>query len=166
MHRLTPILMTLLPALPASALATPPQVPAPSAPAAEVRVLLEALDDERRAEAFYAAVIARHGEVRPFSNIVQAERRHQALVEDALTERGVALPVNPHAGKAPAVPPTVGEACAEAARLEQENVKLYDRLLAEAKAPEVRDLLERLQWMSQERHLPAFERCGGGSCGR
>ena len=35
-------------------------------------VLLEALDDERKAEATYAAVIEKFGEVRPFINIIDA----------------------------------------------------------------------------------------------
>lgn len=135
--------------------APPAKLPQDAAP------LLEALDDERRAEAYYLAVMARHGAVRPFSNIAEAERRHQSLVLAALERRGVPAPPNPHAGKSLPVPARIGEACAEAARLERENVKLYDRLRAAAKTAEVRDLLERLQWMSRERHLPAFERCGG-----
>jgi hypothetical protein len=39
-------------------------------------LLGDALDDEYKAEATYAAVITRFGPVRPFINIVEAERRH------------------------------------------------------------------------------------------
>jgi len=42
----------------------------------EVRALKEALDDEYRAWATYDQVIADFGEVRPFINIRDAERRH------------------------------------------------------------------------------------------
>ena len=37
--------------------------------------LLRALEDERASAAFYGAVIASQGEVRPFTNIVHAEVR-------------------------------------------------------------------------------------------
>ena len=36
----------------------------------------EALQDELRGERFYARVLKDHGDVRPFSNVVRAERRH------------------------------------------------------------------------------------------
>ena len=45
-------------------------------------VLLEALDDERKAEATYAAVIEKFGEVRPFINIIDAERRQHVLFDE------------------------------------------------------------------------------------
>ena len=42
----------------------------------EIQVLNEALDDEYHAWATYDQVIADFGEVRPFSNIREAEARH------------------------------------------------------------------------------------------
>ena len=43
----------------------------------------EALLDELRGEAMYGRVLKDHGDVRPFSNVVRAERRHAAFLEDA-----------------------------------------------------------------------------------
>ena len=51
----------------------------------------EALQDELRGEAFYARVLKDHGDVRPFSNVVRAERRHAALLVDLLKARGLAV---------------------------------------------------------------------------
>ena len=42
----------------------------------DVEALQLALEDEYRAEAMYEAVIEDFGEVRPFINIIEAERRH------------------------------------------------------------------------------------------
>lgn len=57
-------------------------------------VLLEALDDERKAEATYAAVIRKFGEVRPFTNIIAAERRHSAAIERQMVRLGFPIPTN------------------------------------------------------------------------
>ena len=63
------------------------------------QVLLSALDDEYRAEATYQAVIDKHGEVRPFINIIQAEQRHSDMVAAELVRNGWEVPANPHLGK-------------------------------------------------------------------
>lgn len=57
-------------------------------------VLLEALDDERKAEAAYGAVIEKSGKVRPFINIIEAERRHSAAIERQMIRLGFAIPAN------------------------------------------------------------------------
>lgn len=45
------------------------------------QILREALEDERKAEATYMAVIEKFGPIRPFINIVFAENRHAMAVE-------------------------------------------------------------------------------------
>ncbi|MCC6906932.1 MAG: DUF2202 domain-containing protein [Phycisphaerales bacterium] len=125
------------------------------------RALLAALDDERRAEALYAEIISSMGEIRPFVNIVQAERRHQMLLTPLLEKYGVQAPANPYGSFEFEVPATRSEACVLAARSERENIALYDRLLPTIEQQDVRDAFERLRWASAEHHLPAFERCAG-----
>jgi rubrerythrin len=117
-----------------------------------------ALDDEYKAEATYAAVIARFGEVRPFINIVEAERRHASALLRQCERLGFAPQPNRWAGMVSA-PATLREACAEAIAAEVDNIALYDRLLPGVTDPEVRAVLERLQEASRDRHLPAFRRC-------
>lgn len=131
-------------------------------------VLLEALDDERKAEATYAAVIKKFGEVRPFINIIDAERRHSAAIERQMTRLGFAIPANHWEGKG-AAPATLAEACSMAIDAEIENIALYDRLLPAIPDDVVRQVLQNLQDASRDNHLPAFRRClereesGGGS---
>lgn len=138
--------------------------------------ILEALADERLGEAVYARVLKDHGDVRPFSNVVRAERRHAGFLEALLEARGLGVP----AGAVPADVPAyagVKEACAAAVEFEAKNVALYDRLLAAGadaegtsaagRLPEdVKRAFEHNRMASLDHHKPAFERCAGGGAGR
>lgn len=127
--------------------------------AAEQEALLSALDDEYRAEAMYEAVIQRFGEVRPFVNIIEAERRHAAMAKAEMDRLLIPYPAtNPHRGRL-AAPASLLEACQQGITAERENIALYDRLLPTILDNQVRETLTALQRASRERHLPAFERC-------
>ena len=135
--------------------------------ATDADALRQALDDEYRAEAIYAAVIEKFGEVRPFTNIIQAEQRHSERAKAQMDRLGIEFePVNPFLGTV-AAPASVLEACKQAVEAEIENIALYDRLLPVIEDPQVRETLTALQSASRERHLPAFERCvaRGGEMG-
>lgn len=131
------------------------------------KILRDALEDERKAEATYAAVIEKFGEVRPFINIIDAERRHSAAIERQMTRLGFAIPANHWEGKGEA-PATLVEACSMAVEAEIKNIALYDRLLPAIADDVVRQVLQNLQDASRDNHLPAFRRCleredsGGG----
>lgn len=130
--------------------------------------LLQALDDEYRAEATYAAILDAFGEVRPFVNIIEAERRHAARAKAEMDRLGIPYaPANPYLGKI-AAPSTLLEACEQGVTAEIENIELYDLLLPTIENDQVRETLSDLQWASSERHLPAFQRCvsRGGQMGR
>lgn len=131
--------------------------------------LRDALEDERKAEATYAAVIEKFGEVRPFINIIDAERRHSAAIERQMTRLGFAIPANQWHGRGGA-PATLAEACSMAIEAEIDNIALYDRLLPGIADDTVRQVLQNLQDASRNNHLPAFRRClerehGGGGTG-
>jgi len=129
--------------------------------------LRQALEDEYRAEATYAATIEKFGEIRPFSNIIKAEQRHSERAKAEMDRLGIEYdPVNPFTGTIPA-PDTVLAACEQAVQAEVDNIELYDRLLPTIEDAQVRETLTKLQWASRERHLPAFQRCvaRGGEMG-
>jgi hypothetical protein len=128
--------------------------------------ILDALADERKAEAYYQAVIDRFGEVKPFSNVIAAERRHAEAIEKLCTKYDVAIPAA-STEKVADVPETVKDACAAAVEAEKRNIALYDDLLPKLTEPDVRQTFERLQTASKDHHLPAFTRCveGGGHAG-
>ncbi len=131
------------------------------------RALLAALDDERKAQAFYRAVISKHGQRLPFTNIVQAEGRHEAALLSLMDRYNVKAPKDPYDPAAMEVPAAFVECCRRAAVAEKENVAIYDAFLKSIKQDEIRAVMQNLRDASQERHLPAFERhaAGGGAGG-
>jgi len=136
----------------------------PAIPTDVIEALFVALDDEHHAEATYAAIIARHGDVRPFSNIIKAERRHAAAIAKVLKAYNVAVPGNGYLSGHLALedtPDQLGEACAQGVAAEIENVRLYDERLIPTVAafPDIAALFTELRDSSRDRHLPAFRRC-------
>ncbi|WP_294541729.1 DUF2202 domain-containing protein [uncultured Rhodoblastus sp.] len=121
-------------------------------------ILIEALDDERKTEATYAAIIERFGQVRPFTNIVDAEARHSRAIERQMERLGIAVPENGRVGKG-AAPATLAAACEGAIVGELENIALYDRLLPQISDVTARSVLANLRDASRDNHLPAFRRC-------
>lgn len=146
-----------------TAAAPPPRL---SLSAEQQAAVLAALEDERHAEAVYAAVLAKFGAVRPFSNIIRSERMHQARLVELLNAAGVAIPANPYAegGKSVVAPASVAAACRVAADAEIANAALYDQdLLPRVKdSAEVTAVFKALSTASTNNHLPAFERCASG----
>ncbi len=129
--------------------------------------LSAALDDEYKAMATYEAVLAAFGPVRPFVNIVEAERRHADALLRQFARLGLTPPDDRWRGQVQA-PATLREAYEAGVAAEVENAALYDRLLAAARGePEVTRVFTALRNASQQRHLPAFRRHleGGGAGG-
>jgi hypothetical protein len=133
----------------------------------EVRLLHEALDDEYRAWATYGQVIADFGDVLPFTNIRDAERRHIEALLALFARYGLPVPDNPWPGRVERYA-SLREACEAGVAAEIANAALYDRLLAGTRRADILAVLRNLREASQERHLPAFQRCaqrgaGGGA---
>ena len=135
--------------------------------APEVQALQDALDDEYRAWATYDQVIADFGDIPPFSNIRDAEARHIEALTVLFARYGLEIPVNPWPGKVTRYD-SVSVACHAGVAAEVENGALYERLLASTQRPDILTVFRNLQEASQQRHLPAFQRCveRGGAGGR
>jgi hypothetical protein len=135
--------------------------------AAEIEALHEALDDEYHAWASYDQVISDFGPVRPFVPIRDAEARHAQALSDLFVRYGLPVPANTWSGRV-ARHASVQAACEAAVAAEVANAGMYDRLLATTQRPDIQGVLHRLQQASQQRHLPAFQRCaqrGTAGCG-
>ncbi|MFB2934467.1 DUF2202 domain-containing protein [Aerosakkonemataceae cyanobacterium BLCC-F154] len=122
------------------------------------QAMIDSINDEYQARAFYNAVIKKFGEVRPFSNIVHAEDRHVNLWKTIFTQYGLPIPPDKFAGKVD-VPDTLQAACQAGVKAEIANVAMYDRFLTFIQQPDLRAAFSQLRYVSQERHLPAFQRC-------
>lgn len=134
----------------------------------EIRALHEALDDEYQAWTIYGQVIADFGEVRPFTNIRDAEARHIEALCGLFDRYGVPVPANPWAGKVPRYA-SVHDACEAGVAAEIANGALYEKLLSSTQRPDILAVFRNLQEASQQRHLEAFRRCtqrGGQGGGR
>ena len=140
------------------------QAPAPMPPPLPLAdatrdALLEALADGRKAEATYAAVLARFGAVEPFLSIVDAEHRDQEALLDLFRVHKIEIPPNPYQGAPPQTPATLPEACAVGVKIEEASIALYDRLLPQVREDDVCTVFHRLQEASRSHHLPAFRAC-------
>ena len=134
------------------------QEASPAEPSAVKKNLDQAIDDERHAIAFYAAVMSKHENRRPFANIIHAERRHESALLLEYERLGLTPPANQWTEHTFDVPSTFAEACDVSVVAEIRNVKMYDALIASTEEQHVRSVFERLRWASQERHLPAFRK--------
>ncbi|MEM8830518.1 MAG: DUF2202 domain-containing protein [Cyanobacteria bacterium P01_G01_bin.19] len=74
------------------------------------QAMIEAINDEYHARAFYNAVMDKFGEIRPFSNIVHAETRHAERLSQLFKQYGLPVPEDSLAGKLEA-PETLEIAC-------------------------------------------------------
>jgi hypothetical protein len=129
---------------------------------AESRALYEALDDEYRALATYEQVLADFGEVQPFRNIRNAEARHIDALRVLFTRYGLPVPKNPWPGKVERYA-SLQAACAAGVTAEIANAEIYERLLQATARADILTIFRNLQEASQQRHLPAFQRCAQGS---
>lgn len=127
----------------------------------EIEGLLLALNDEYLATATYDQVNRDFNDPRPFVNIVEAEKRHAEMLKGLFSKYGLAIPENPWTGSVPKFE-SVAEACKASVQGEIVNRDLYTRLFKSTERKDILDTYRYLQRASEENHLPAFERCGGG----
>lgn len=122
--------------------------------------LLKALDDEYKAHATYEEIILKLGSVRPFIMIIRAEEQHVSSLKALFDKYGLTIPENPYTGNITA-PTTLVESCSEGVDAEISNVALYkDELLpAVSEYEDITVVFNNLMKASQEKHLPAFQRC-------
>ena len=121
------------------------------------QVLKIALDDEFHAYEAYIGVIEKFGALTPFTNIVEAEQRHQKALIALFEAHEVPMIENRWVG-AVQVPQSLEEAYVMGVNAEVANIQMYDTLLAyTGNYPDVQDVFYRLQAASYNNHLPAFQ---------
>lgn len=121
-----------------------------------------AIYDEYRAYETYKAVTMRFGDVKPFSNIVEAESRHISAITHLCEKYSVPPPYNNWVGNV-GTADTITENCEIGVSAEIGNIKMYDYLLGFVGEPDIRDVFYRVQAASFNNHLPAFRRCISGT---
>jgi len=127
----------------------------------EVKTALdEAINDEYKALSTYEKVIGTFGQVRPFSIIKGAEEQHIASLKAIYDKYGLAIPENQWTDKIVA-PTTMQQACQIGVDAEIANVALYKNKLLPAVADyeDITLVFTNLMNASQQKHLPAFDKC-------
>lgn len=140
------------------------------APAAELdeqtqQALLDALQDEYKAQATYQKVMDQFGEIRPFANIIKAEEQHIEELLPLFEKYGVAVPENDWYAKIPEFE-SVQAACEAGVEAEIENAKMYDEFFSFVQEADIIEVFTNLRDASQDKHLPAFERCADRGSGQ
>lgn len=125
-----------------------------------IEALNLAIEDEYKARTTYEKVIEKFGNVRPFIMIVRAEETHISSLKAVYDKYGVTIPENKWADKISA-PESLQEACATGVAAEIENARLYkeDLLPLVVNYPDIAGVFTNLMNASEQKHLPAFERC-------
>jgi hypothetical protein len=116
-------------------------------------MLTYAIQDERIARAEYQAIIGKLGSVRPFANIIRAEKTHIGYLEDLFTAFKLALPTD--STPAMAAPRDFAAALEAGRQAEIDNIAMYDRFLSRELPADVRQVFVQLKAASQN-HLRAF----------
>ena len=129
------------------------------------QALIDAINDEYKARATYQKVIDKFGAVRPFSNIIKAESQHIEELLPLFEKYGVAVPKDEWYGKVPEFA-SLQEACKAGVEAEIENAKMYDEFFKFVKEQDIIVVFKNLRDASQEKHLPAFQRCADRADGQ
>jgi hypothetical protein len=123
--------------------------------------LHEAIQDEYKACETYRLVIQKFGPIRPFVNIIEAEKRHIQALVSVYRKYQIPIPINTWENKIK-IPETLRESCLAGVEAEIENGEMYKKLLDLTKDyPDVQRVFLNLQRASQQNHLPAFQRAAG-----
>ncbi len=123
------------------------------------QVLRIAIYDEYQAYETYRKVIDTFGDVKVFSNIMEAEIKHYSALMILLEKYAVPVPIDNWYERIE-IPSSLVECCEVGVVAEIDNIKMYDALLLHSKEyPDVTEVLYRLQAASYNNHLPAFRKC-------
>jgi hypothetical protein len=129
-------------------------------PANIATMLVEALQEEYKAQYLYESVLEDYAGAMPFAAIVQSERQHVEALKLLFTRRQMTPPASVWTPGSFDAFASIPEACAAGVDAEIADAQFYDKYLPQADLPQdVRNVLTNLQAASLNNHLPAFEAC-------
>jgi|GEM_PF-1170022 len=124
-------------------------------------MLTLAIEDEYLARQEYETILDQYGDIRPFTNIIQAEDNHIAMLEPLLELYNVSIPKDT-AIDSVVLPETLEATYEIGVQAEVNNIAMYERFLEEELPDDIRDVFQRLKNASYN-HLEAFRRNLEGS---
>jgi hypothetical protein len=129
-------------------------------PADILTILVDALQEEYKAQMLYRSVLEDYPGALPFAAIVESEVRHVEALRMLFTRRQQTPPVSLWTPASFSPFSSIQTACAGGVEAETEDGALYTPYLQRTDLPQdARNVFTNLQAASLENHLPAFERC-------
>lgn len=119
-------------------------------------MLTYAVQDEYLAHGEYAAIIAKFGDINPYSNIMNAEETHLAFLQEVYGTYDLDFPEDASADHI-VVPETLLEAAETGVHAEIDNIAMYDLFLSFDLPDNVSEVFTALRDGS-ESHLLAFQK--------
>lgn len=127
-------------------------------------MLTMAIQDEYLARQEYESILEEYGDIRPFTNIIQAEVMHIEMLEPLFAAYKITIPEDDAIDHV-VLPETLEESYAIGVQAEVNNIAMYERFLEEDVPEDVQDVFQRLMNASYN-HLEAFARQVEGNLGR
>ncbi len=127
----------------------------------EQQALWTAIDDVRRTEALYEAVLAhpRKRKLRPFPRILREKQRHEKRLVKLVVKRGYGDPPVLWDRRDVTAPADKKAACARAVDQELRNAAIYETAMALPLSPAVMRTMRAIHRRVRNRHIPNFEAC-------
>jgi hypothetical protein len=123
-------------------------------------LLVEALQEEYRAEFLYRSVLEDFPGAMPFAVIAESEARHVEALRMLFTRREMTPPPSEWTTARFDAFTSLAAACAAGVQAETEDAAFYAPHLQREDLPQdVRNVFTNLQAASLQNHLPAFEAC-------
>lgn len=119
-------------------------------------MLQYAIEDEYAARAEYEAIIETFGVNNPYSNIMDSEENHIALLEQVYDAYGINPPADGSSSHV-VIPDSLLEAAQTGVQAEILNIAMYEEFLSHELPEDIREVFEALKTAS-ESHLKAFEK--------
>lgn len=126
-------------------------------------MLTYAIQDEYMAQAEYQAIMAKYGQVRPYTNITRSETSHIASLSTLFNTYNIALPVNDAASRV-VLPSTLQASYTTGVQAEIANIAMYKSFLSQDLPADVELTFTKLLRAS-ENHLKAYENKAAGNTG-
>jgi hypothetical protein len=122
-----------------------------------------AIEDEYKARAEYELIIEQMDGGRPFTNIIESEETHIAMLKPLFEAHDISLPED-NASEHVVLPESIDAALEIGVQAEIDNIAMYEQFLTQDLPEDVESAFQRLKAASQN-HLEAFKRAleGGGN---
>lgn len=134
---------------------------APTPSGGEQRALWTAIDDVRRSQAIYEAVLAHPStkKLRPFPRILRAKRRHEKRLVKVAIKRGYGDPPVQWNRSEVVAPGDERASCAMAVDQELRNAAIYETAMALPLAGRTMRVFRRIHRRVRHHDVPDFESC-------